>query len=304
MTRTLGLLACAAMLLVASTAAAQSPDTAGNTPRWHGTVSLSNLFDGNINHDVEPIRSYGIVPAAAVVFESSSDPAFAWGYEIASNRYTGTDEWDRISHSLYSVWSYRLGSRLRFETQGAASWKGSSEDRELANEFGASQRMAFKLTGATRVVVIGAYRYKQYPDEPETTGPSPYIAAKLDRKFSGGRRLTLGYKYQTRLSQAQRDRYRRSAYTVDYAFALSRPGERITIEAEYRPQRYDRLIKVAGERVLRMDQRFIGGAAYERPLNNRATARWFVGLETRSSNDPDKHFIAPSFGMSMVYRVR
>ena len=53
-----------------------------------------------------------------------------------------------------------------------------------------------------------------------------------------------------------------------------------------------------------MDRRFIGGAAYERSLNDRATARWFAGLETRDSNDPDKRFMAPSFGMSIVYRVR
>ena len=295
---------CAALLLASTTASAQSNDTTNDSPRWHGTMSLSNLYDGNINHDVEPIKSYGIVPAAEVVFESSSEPAFAFGYEIASNRYTGTDEWDRISHSMYSVWSYRLGSRLRFETQGSASWKGSSEDRELANEFGASQRMAFKITSSTRVAVTGAYRYKQYPDEPETTGPSPYVAAKLDRKFADGRRLTVGYKYQARLSQSVRDRYRRSAYAVDYSFALSRPDERIMIGAEYRPQRYERLIKVAGQQMLRMDQRFLGGAAYERALNDRAMARWFAGIETRNSNDPDKRFVAPSFGMSIVYRVR
>jgi hypothetical protein len=295
---------CTAMMLASTTASAQPTDTPGDSPRWHGIMSLSNLYDGNINHDVEPIRSYGIVPAAEIVFESSSEPAFAFGYEIASNRYTGTDEWDRVSHSLNAVWSYRLGSRLRFETQGSASWKGSSEDRELANEFGGSQRVAIKITSSTRVAVTGAYRYKQYPDEPETTGPSPYVAAKLDRKFAAGRRLTVGYKYQSRLSQSVRDRYRRSAYAVDYSFPVSRQDDRITFEAEYRPQRYERLIKVGNERVLRMDQRFIAGAAYERPLNDRASARWFAGVETRNSNDPDKHFMAPSFGMSIAYRVR
>ena len=123
---------CAAILLASTTASAQSTDTTSDSPRWHGTMSLSNVFDGNINHDVDPIRSYSIVPAAEVVFQSSNEPAFAFGYEIASNRYTGTDEWDRISHSMYSVWSVRLGSCVRFEAQGSASWKGSSEDRELA----------------------------------------------------------------------------------------------------------------------------------------------------------------------------
>jgi hypothetical protein len=292
------------LLLVTRTAQAQPAGADSDGSRWHGTVSLSNLFDGNINHELDPIRSYGIVPAADLVFESSSDPAFVFGYEIASNRFTGTDEWDRVSHSMYSVWSYRLGSRLRMETEGGASFKGSSEDRELANEFGVSQRLAYRLRKSTRILVVGAYRYKQYSDDPGTSGPSPYIATKFDQKFTDGRRLTIGYKYQRRLSITTRDRYRRSAYTVDYSMPVFTAAERLSFEVEYRPQRYERLIKLPGRQELRADRRFLAGAAYERPLNRRTVMRWMVGVETRASNDPTKHFIAPTFGATVSYRVR
>lgn len=291
-------------MLLSATASAQSNAPTSDGGRWHGTISLANLFDGNINHDAKPIRSYGVVPAAEIVFESSHDPAFAWGYEIASNRFTGTDQWDRISHSLHTVWAWTLGSRLRLETGGAASWRGSSEDRELANEFGVSQRLAYRVTKSTRVVAAGAFRYKQYPDDPGTSGPSPYISAKVDHKFADARRLAVGYKFQSRLSQSQRDRYRRSAYTVAYSMPGFVSADRLAVALEYRPQKYERLIKVAGVQQLRADRRVVADATYERPINGRAAVRWVAGFESRTSNDPGKHFVAPSVGMTMSYRLR
>jgi len=293
------------LLLFAGTAHAQSNDADAEHGRWHGTLSLGNIFDGNINHEVNPVRSYGIVPAGEIVFESSSDPAFVWGYELAANSFTGTDEWDRISHSMYAIWSHRIGKRVRLESGAVASWKGSSDDRELANEFGVSQRLAYRLSQSNRLVVSGAYRYKEYPDDPATSGPSPYVTAKFDHRFGNDQRLSAGYKYQRRLSTAERDRYRRSAYTVAYSMPLLMSTDRLAIEAEYRPQRYERLIKVeSGGRELRVDRRFLAGAVYERPINERAAARWFAGVETRDSNDPDKRFLAPSFGVTISYRVR
>ena len=93
-------------------------------PEWHATASLSNVFDGNINHELTPTRSVGIIPAMAFMFTSSQEPALLVAYEVASNSYSGTDEWDRISHNVNAVWSYRAGSRFRFETSGSSSWKG------------------------------------------------------------------------------------------------------------------------------------------------------------------------------------
>lgn len=293
-----------AMLLSGTAAWAQSADSTTDGGRLRGTVSVGNVFEGNINHELNPVRSYGIVPSGLLWFESSRDPAFAAGYELALNNFSGTDQWDRISHSAYSVWSYRVGRRVRLETGGSASWKGSSDDRELANEFGVSQRLAYRLSSATRVVLSASYRYKEYPDDPGTSGPSPNVGAKIDQRLSSSQRLVFAYKYQRRLSQVQRDRYRRAAVTMTYSTALPNPNERFSAEFEYRPQRYERLIKVGDHREWRLDRRFTVEATYERPLNHRAIARWSGGFEARDSNDPNKRFFAPSLNMTVSYRVR
>jgi hypothetical protein len=296
-----------------STTAGASGDppstTSSATPReqgggWHATLSLMNMFDGNINHDPAPIRSYGVAPGGEVRYESSDDPAFVWGYETALNSYTGTDEWDRISHGTYAVITSRIGKVFRFETTAEAIWKGSSEDREVANEFGVSERLNIRLRPATRVMFLGGYRYKQYPDDPGTTGPSPYLGARFDQRLPGNRRVTVGYKFQSRLSRTERDRYSRNAFTADFSTPLGSKDERMAVGFEYRPQWYQRVIKVPGGRAVRRDRRIVLDAAYERRLNDRVTATWTGGLESRNSNDEDKKFTAPTFAMTLNYRWR
>jgi len=301
-------------LLAPAVSSAQSPDElaapalesagAADTGPWHLDLALSNVFDGNINHDPVPVRSYGIVPAAGVRYETGGDTDFVWGYEIAANTFTGTDQWDRISHGLYSSVEHRLGTRVRVEASAAATWKGSSEDRELSNEYGASGRTTIRLLERTRLSLGGGYRYKQYPDDPETSGPSPFAVLKVDQRLDGDRRLSVGYKYQTRQSQAVRDRYRRSAYLVSFATPIAPRGGRLEAGAELRFQHYERLIKVGSTRVLRRDRRLALDASYRLPVNHRTDVVWFAGYESRDSNDDDKRYRAPAFGMTMVYHWR
>jgi len=301
------------VLLIPASGSAQSPDELsapsleaedGDSQHWHLDLALSNVFDGNINHDPLPVRSYGIVPAAGVRYERSGKTEFVWGYEIASNTFTGTDEWDRISHGLYSNVERKLGSRVRVEASAAATWKGSSEDRELSNEYGASGRTTIRLLEHTRLSLGGGYRYKQYPDDPETSGPSPFAIVKVDQRFGDDRRISLGYKYQTRQSQAVRDRYRRSAYQVSFATPLAARGGRLDVGMEYRFQHYERLIKIGSARALRSDRRLALDASYRLPVNHRTDVVWFAGFESRDSNDEDKQYTAPAFGMTMVYHWR
>jgi hypothetical protein len=283
--------------------AESSPAAGSQGGEWQSALSLANVFDGNINHDPRPVRSYGVAPALDVSYVSSKDPAFAFGYEIAANSYTATDEWDRVSHDMFATVRRRVGRRLRLETEGGASWKGSSEDRELANVFGVSQRATYRISETMRVSVTGVWRYKQY-DDPGTSGPSPSLGAKIDKRLSGDRRLAVAYKYQTRLSTATRDRYRRNVYSVEWSGPVAAPGDRLSIGFEYRPQQYQRLIKVGGQRVWRVDRRVSSGAEYRRPVSQRVEVRWLCGLEYRDSNDPTKHFLAPTFGMTMTYRLK
>jgi hypothetical protein len=290
--------------------AASAAPPAGELPPpqrlWRLDLTAVNIYEGNISHDPEPIRSYGFTPAAAVRYDSSAhDPAFTFGYEIAGNAYTGTDEWDRVSHAVFAVATSRVGDRLRVETGGSATWKGSSEDRELSDDVAVSARTIYRLTKSQRLVGIGVWQYKQYPDDPATSGLSPYVGAKFDQRLPAGRRLVAGFKYQTRNSHEPRDRYTRQAYTLDFSTPLLAATDRLTLGYEYRPQVYtERLIKIApGVRALRRDRRHVIDAQYARPINARMDVLWQVGFERRTSNDPDKYFVAPSFGMAITCHI-
>jgi hypothetical protein len=288
--------------------AAATSAAASNEPRTHGVwlanLSLLNTFDGNINHDPAPIRSYGLVPAASFGYESSRDPRFTAGYDIAANQYTGTDEWDRISHGLRADVNGRAGKRWRFDAAGSATWKGSSEDRELSNEFGLSTRAAYRLLKSTRVIVLGMARYKQYPDDPGTSGAAPYLGAKLDQRLPGNRRLVFGYKYEERRSREERNKYRRNGYSVAFSTPFVARDGRLTIEAVVKGQTYRRLIKVGSIRELRHDLRSSVEAEYDFAVSPRVMAQWQVGFDKRTSNDADKRFVAPSLGLNLAYRWR
>jgi hypothetical protein len=69
-------------------------------------------------------------------------------------------------------------------------------------------------------------------------------------------------------------------------------------------QTYRRLIKVGSARQLRHDTRSSVEAEYDLPLSPRVLAQWQLGFARRTSNDPDKLFTAPSFGMNLAYRWR
>ena len=274
-----------------------SPPPSAGQRRWHGQLSLANSFDGNINHDPVPLRSFGLSPAAAVGYETA---AFAFRYDLALNSYTGTDDWDRVSQGLFVAVTRRAG-RVRLETAGSATWKGSSEDRELANEFALTERVIVRASNTVRLVLTGAYRYKQYPDDADTSGASPFIGGKIDRRVGDGH-LIAGYKYQTRRSRAVRDRYHRQMFSIGYAMPVDLPGDELAFELEYRPQRYERLITVGDRRVPRQDQRFTLTASYARPISARVHLVWLAGLENRRSNDRDKEYRAPSLAMTLTYQ--
>ena len=269
---------------------------------WSAALSLANVYEGNVNHDVTPLQSYGLVPAFDVAFTAPTS-GFTFAYEIAGNRYTGTNEWDRVSQAMESSLRRNLGKRVRLDATAEASFKGTSEDRELANMVGVSPRATFVLSKRTRVSVSGAWRYKAYPDEPGTSGPSPSAGMKLDRRFASSR-LTVGYKYQTRQSQAVRNRYQRSMYTGEFTMPLGGAANRLSVELEYRTQRYQRLIKVAGQQVLRRDRRLAADAHYDYTIGPRTFIRWTYAFERRRSNDPSKDFFAPIAAMTVHYQLR
>jgi hypothetical protein len=298
----------------ASSSAAAAKDHAGaanaepvvdDGPQWGADVSLSNIFDGNIDHEQQAVQSYGFVPAGVVRFASSrDDPGMMVEYELASNTFSGSDTWDRISHALFAGFERRVGKRITLETEVEATWKGSSEDRELANVYSVAPRLSYRITRPLRVSVLGAYRYKSYADDPGTTGPSPYIGTKLDVRLPRDRRIGGGYRYELRMSREPRDRYRRSVWSLEFSTPVASRVDRLEIEGRVKNQIYDRLIKVDGVRVPRHDVRFALDVMYRRPLSATMDAVWVLELDSRTSNDPDKPYRAPMFGFTVVYHWR
>jgi hypothetical protein len=265
-------------------------------------VSLVNSVDGNINHDAVPLTSYGVIPGLALRYESSADPVVRLGYDVAANTFTATDRWDRISHGLFAVISTRAGKRWRFDTTGDATWRGASDDRELANVFGAEQRVQLRVGGSVRLSAIASYRYKQYPGDPDTSGAVPTIGGKTDVRLAHGHRFTVSFRDQKRLSRAVRDRYRRHAVSLGYSLPILRPDDRLSFGTEYRWQVYQRLIKIGSEQALRRDGRVVVEASYTYPLQPRIDMNWRLELESRRSNDAGKQYFAPAVVMGVVCR--
>jgi hypothetical protein len=193
---------------------------------------------------------------------------------------------------------------VTLETEVEATWKGSSEDRELANVYTVAPRLSYRITRPLRVSLLGAYRYKSYPDDPGTTGPSPYIGTKVDVRLPRNRRIGGGYRYELRMSREPRDRYRRSVWSLEFSTPVASRTDRLEIETRIKNQMYDRLIKVDGVRVPRHDIRFAVDVMYRRPLSAMMDAVWVMELDSRTSNDPDKPYRAPMFGFTVVYHWR
>jgi len=271
---------------------------------WHMVASFTSVLDGNIDHSVDPVRSYGSVPSIGLAQERQGSRGWGWRYEIAAHNYTATDEWDRMSHDVEAFVSRRLTKRIKTETNAEANWNGSSDDRETANTFGIGQRVTFRMTAATRLTAGGAYRYKVYSEDPGTSGPSPYLGLKLDQRVPGRLRLTAGYKRQVRHSRTVRDRYTRNAYGLTLGRPVGPGAGQLAVDLEYRSQEYQRLIKVSGRQVPRIDHRYVADVGYLRSFGQRSEVRWVCGLESRRSNDPSKRFIDPTFGITVGYRLR
>lgn len=119
--------------------------------RFWLSLSLSSAFDTNISHDAESLNSFGLVPSFGAHFRDNPErPSFEVDYEVALHRYTHTNEFDRVSHNFTAVYRKQLAKHLYAKTTGEVSIKGSSEDREVNNNYILEQQLQYRLTPSTR----------------------------------------------------------------------------------------------------------------------------------------------------------
>jgi hypothetical protein len=284
-----------------------SSETAEAPPRriWM-FGSLSSLYDTNVLHDEQSINSFGLVPSVGFHFQDDAEkPSFTTEYEAGLHRYTGTNEFNRVSQYFNAEYKRQLTGRLSARTTGEVSIKGSSEDRDINNQYSLEQQLQLRLNSSSRVSAFAAYRIKRYPlVDVLKNAVDPYIGGKFQQKLGGGREWQLSYRYDKNRSQGEKDFYVRRTFEAQYSTPLFR-GKRdlLTVEARYSPRDYARLIKNINDvRVPRRDRRYVLEAEYERPLSDNVGLGLHYQFEKRNSNDPDKPFNAHLFGITFNFK--
>lgn len=266
--------------------------------------SLSTVFDSNVEHDERRLRSFGLVPSFGFHFQDDAErPSFEAEYEVGFHRYTRTDSFDRVSQYLTAAYRRRLPRGFSSRTTGEVSLKGSSEDRDVNNQYSLEQQLQYRLRPSVRLSAFAAYRLKRYPAvDAGKNAVDPYVGGRFLQELGGGREWQLTYRYDKNRSQDPKDFYVRRTYEAQFSTPLSAARrDLLTVEARYSPRLYARQIKVDGARVPRRDRRWVFETDYERPLRQDVRLGLNYRYETRDSNDPEKRFDGHVVGLSFGF---
>lgn len=279
-------------------------DAPSRSRRLAFTVRLSNIFSSNLDQDDDNLRSYGFAPGFGAHFQNrSSNPDFEIDYDMTSHSYANTNDYNRVSHNIDAVYSRRLFRRLRSETSAEISFNGSSDtdNRSVSDQYTFSQAFEYRLSRRTRLHLFGAYRIRRYDDSEGRDAINPYIGGKFEQRIGGGRRWEVGYRYDTNRTESPRRRNIRWTYNAEYSTPLF-DKDRLTVEANYRPQLYARQTTVDGERVARRDRRWVLSAEWERRVWRKLGLNATYIFTNRTSNDSGEGFREHLVGVSLVYR--
>ena len=182
------------------------------------SATLATSFDTNINHDLVGVSSYGLVPSLGVHFQNSVEkPTFEIEYEVAAHNYTNSEEWDRVSQNLVVSYRKHLFGGWSTRTESEITLKGSSEDRELNNQYLLGQQLEYRINSNSRLQLVAAYRVKRDPIDSGSNAIDPYAGIKFIQKLPGDKRWALSYRYDKNRSWDPKNRYIRWAYETEFA---------------------------------------------------------------------------------------
>jgi hypothetical protein len=266
-------------------------------------LSLTSVSDTNIDHNTLGVNSAGGVLGVGVVYRNNPlDPTVEVNAEVAGHSYTNTSRWDRFSQKLDASWEHDLPGRWRFDTGGEISLKGSSEDRELSDQYVIIPRIAYRITSQTRVRMYGALRARRYDEDRDRNAFNRYIGVEFTERARPDRRWEVDLRYEVNETESSRQHYVRWTFGTGYSFLVA-DADRVDVEARYRMQRYPfRLVEVDDVDVERRDHRWIPRISWTRPLRSNLDLRVGYTLETRTSNDLDREFTAHLFTAAVIRR--
>jgi hypothetical protein len=219
------------------------------------------------------------------------------------HRYTNSDVYDRVSQNLELAYRRYLGRKWQARTTGGVSLKGSSEDRDVDNEYVLEEQIQYRFNPANRVRFYGAYRIKRYPiSDREKNAVDPYFGARFEQRLKEQRRWEISYRYDKNRSVGPKDNYVRWTYGALFSTPLLKKlRDQLTAEVRYAPRLYARQIKVDGNRVARKDRRWVLDLMYERPMRQDLRMVLNYRYETRRSNDVEKNFRSHLLGIGFVF---
>lgn len=271
--------------------------------RFEPYVSVSSVFDTNIDHNRDDTDSLGGLLGLGLRYRNNvEDRAVEITGEVAGHSYTNSSRWDRFSQKLIATYDHDLPGRWSFDTTGEISLKGSSEDRELSDQYVLEPRLGFRISPQTRVRVYGAVRARRYDDNVDRNAFNRYVGVEFTERPAENRRWDVGLRYEVNETRGPRNHYVRWTLGTGYSFVVP-ADNRLDVEVRYRMQRYPfRTIEVEEDDVPRRDHRWIPRITWTRPLGGRLDLRGVYTYETRTSNDPDREFAAHLFSLGVVRR--
>jgi len=292
-------------IIVGISVMAQTKDVDEARRRFWISMSLASVFDTNITHDEQQVSAFGLVPSLGFHFRDNAErPSLEVDYEVGLHRYTNTDEFNRVSHSFTTVYRRQLAKHLYSKTTAEVSLKGSSEDRDVNNNYVVEQQLQYRLPSNTRVAGFAAYRMKRYPLlDADSNAIDSYAGAKIEQRLRGERRLELTYRYDHNRAWDPRNNYFRRTYSLEFETPVSlKRRDTLSAEFRYSPRTYEtRLTKVDGIRVPRHDDRWVFDVIYQRLIGANLLMGFEYEFETRNSNDPDKRFTSHAFALTFTF---
>lgn len=247
----------------------------------------SQVYDSNIERDrLDPITSYGFVIGGVARYQSAEvRPDMSVVYEIAHHSYTRNEQFDRVSHNLSAVASRRLTRSLTAEAIAEAALKGSSEDRDVGDQYIFIPRLNYRLDQARRLRVYGAYRIRRYDIDADRDAVNRYVGTELRSDVGDETRMELGFRYETNSAREARRSYTRRTYDITYTRTWG-DNDQLLAEVRYRSQRYDQRPGDEDDDDPRHDHRVAPTLEWVHRFGRGFSTIANYTFENRTSNDP------------------
>lgn len=251
----------------------------------------SKVMDSNIEREKEdPITSNGFVVGGAARYQSAEvRPGVQLAYEIATHSYTRSEQYDRVSHNLSSVLTRRFTKKLMGEAIAEAALKGSSEDRDVGNQYIILPRLNYRLDDSRRLRLYGAYRIRRYDTDTDRDAFNRYAGAEIRSDVGSDSRVELGFRYETNSARAARRSYTRRTYHTAYTRSFG-DNDTFLAELKYRSQRYDKRPVDEDHDSFRHDHRFSPMVEWVHRFGRGFSLIANYDFEYRKSNDPDNGY--------------